>query len=190
MGHGMQRTNPIRRLFTTNVNSASFPSKIYTITEPVNDGVLKLTDGVGMGIPERIQIWPLGLGSDDDVSSMRVIGWQRVMQDTLTTGWIPTILGEWVCTFSAAVGVAGSAVLNTERFADTIVPVAARQPDYTIAAGTAIGSGVKVCSPTADLIGHIVMPIGGYEKLEFTFDQTTGTSTSNVLYKLLDGEPT
>lgn len=171
----------VRRALATNANSSSFASKIPTITEPVNDGVIDLLNN-GILVSKKIKLWPILLGSDNDVSSMRVIGWHSVLLDTFTTLWFPTPIGEYVCTACGAVGVAGAAVLNTERFCDTITPVAKMTRDRVIAAGTAINSDYEIMSPTADLIAHIIMPIKGFQKLEFTFDQTTGTPTQNVLY--------
>ncbi len=181
----MQTMRVVRRLRATNENASSFASKIPTITEPTNDGVLNLTAN-GVLVAKRIKLWPILLGSENDVSSMRLIGWSKVLLDTLKDLWFPTIIGEWVCTSSATVGIAGAAVLNTERFCDTLVPVAARQRDRVISAGTAINSNYEVLSPVGDLIGNIVLELEGFEKIEATSDQTTQTSTFNLLYAFLD----
>ncbi len=153
-----------------------------TITEPVNDGVIILADGSGQIVPCRAKFWFIGLGSDNDAFSVRIIGWTRVDLDTMRPLWVPSLIAEYAVVVSAAVGVAGAAVLNTERFADTIAPVATHQGDLVIAAGTAINSEFQVLSPTGDVIGHVVMPLFGFEKLEFTFANTTGTPTKNVIY--------
>jgi hypothetical protein len=167
-----------------NANASSFASKIPTVTEPINDGVLNLQQS-GVFIPPFVMLWPILLGSDNDVSSMRLLGWNKVLLDTKTDLWFPTLIGEWACTACGAVGIAAAAVLNTERFCDTITPVAAHTRDKVIAAGTAINSDFEVESPVGDVIGHIVAPIFGFQKIEFTFDQTTGTPTQNVLYQFL-----
>lgn len=180
-----QTVGPARRFRTTNENASSFASKIPTITEPVNDGVMN-TAKDGVIVAAYIKFWPILLGSDNDVTSMRVIGWHRAILDTKTDLWIPTVIGEFSCTACGAVGIAASAVLNTERFCDTITPVAARLRDHVIAAGTAIMSDYEVLSPVGDLIGHIIMPITAFEKLELTSDQTTGSSTFNCLYAFLN----
>lgn len=180
----MQLSRPLRRLRATNENASSFATRIPTITKPINDGVLDLTKN-GNVIPCEIVLWPILLGSDNDVSSMRLIGWNSVLLDTFVTLWVPTIIGEFVCTASTCVGVAGAAVLNTERFADTIVPVAARNEDLVIGAGTAVNSETAVLSPTNDTPAHIILPIRAFELFEATSDQTTGTATFNVLYRLL-----
>ena len=172
---------PARRALATNANASAFASKIATITEPVNDGVINLVKD-GVLVASKIKLWPILLGADNDTSSMRVIGWHQVLLDGKFDLWFPTPIGEFACTASAAVGIAGAAVLNTERFCDTITPVALMTRDRKIAAGTSVNSDYEILSPTADLIGHIIMPIAGFQKLEFTFDQTLGTPTQNVLY--------
>ena len=176
--------SPVRRFRATNENASGFASKVPTITEPTGDGVLNLAY-LQNKVPRFIKLWPILLGSDNDVSSMRLIGWHSVLKDGSTTLWFPTVIGEFVCTASAAVGVAAAAVLDTERFCDTIVPVAARTRDQKIAAGTSTGSQYESLSPVGDLIGHIIMPIAAFEKLELTSDQTTGTATFNCLYCFL-----
>lgn len=180
-------SRPIRRLRTTNENASAFASKVPTITKPSGDGVLDLTKN-GNIVPSKIMLWPILLSSDNDVSSMRILGWNSVLLDTFVTLWIPTIIGEFVCTACGCVGVAGAAVLNTERFCDTIVPVAGRLEDYDIAAGTAEISDVAILSPTNDTPAHIYMPTRGFEMLEATSDQTTGTGTFNVLYRFIDDD--
>ena len=183
----MEQARPFRRLRTTNEDATAFASKIPTTTEPTNDGVLNLTLN-GNHVPERIKLIPILLGADNDVSSMRVLGWHSVLLSGSTVLWVPVIIAEYVCTASTQVGVAGSAVLATERFCDTITPVAARQRDFVIAAGTVVNSDYAVLSPVNNTTGHVVIPVAAFEKLEVTSDQTTGTSTFNVLFSLLDDD--
>jgi hypothetical protein len=87
-----------------------------------------------------------------------------------------------VCTAGTTVGVAGSSVLATERFADTITPVALMLEDRVIAAGTSVNSDVKIFSPANNTIAHVDLPFPAFELLEFTADQTTGTPTQNILW--------
>lgn len=183
---------PMRRFRAVNENASGFASKIPTTTKPSGTGsaattaaVLDLTEYKNI-VPKRIKFIPFLLGSDDDASSMRIIGWHSVLLDGKTTLWVPTIIGEYALVAGTAVGVADAAVLATERFCDTITPVAARQRDQIIAAGTAIGSDYEVLSPVGNLIGHIIIPIGGFQLLEITSDQTTGTATFNTLYAFLE----
>lgn len=169
-----------QKALTTNNNDSAFASRIPTITEPVNDGVITL----GGEVARRMLVVPYGLGSDNDAFSLRIIGWRHIgagVPQSIPL-WVPIILGEFTCICSTIVGVATAPVLNTERFCDTIAPVAARLADLVIAAGTAINSEVAVLSPTGNAgIAYLDLPLKGFEKVEFTFDQTTGTPTMNCL---------
>lgn len=170
------------RALTTNSSASSFASKVYTVTEPSGNGIVELIrDGGGL-VPQRVKLWPIGLGSENDAFSLRIIGWEKIGQGAApATGWIPTIVAELACIVGTAVGVASSPVLNTERFADTITIVT----EPTITAATTRQGTVELTSPTNDLIAHAKVWIEGFHKLEFTFDQTTGTPTMNVLFAFL-----
>jgi hypothetical protein len=170
-----------QRALTTNSTASSFASKVPTITEPSNDGVIDLFSKSILQ-PKSVKLWFIGLGADNDAFSIRVIGWQRIGSG-LAPGilWFPSVICELACVISAAVGVAGSPVLNTERFADTITIVS--EPTIT-ADVTRLGT-IELNSPTGDLIAPAVVPLRGFEKLEFLFDQTTNTPTMNVLYSLV-----
>jgi hypothetical protein len=164
-------SRPFRKALTTNANSSSFPSKVPTITEPTNDGVIDLKN-VGLTIPQKMLVLPYGLGSDNDVFDLRVIAWRLV-----GVLWVPYLLGKFTCTISAAVGVAGADVLNTERFADTIT--VGNEP--TVTADVTRQGTVQVMSPTGDLVAYLIIELNGAAKVEFIFDQTTGTPTTNCL---------
>lgn len=174
------------RGFAANVTSSSFPSKVYTTTRPTGGGVVDLSGGLGLGatVPKWLRVFPIGLGSDNDAYSVRVIGWGQVGQGPgLAVGYVPAILYELAVVLGGSVGVAGSPVLNTERFADTITVVS--QPLTTDADATPAvahrGEFLKFTSPANDLIAFADLDTLGYDLLEFTFDQTTGTPTANVL---------
>jgi len=170
-----------RKGLATNSDATSFASKVNTLTEPTGDGV----HNVGWGPPpgpqggvtyNAILIHPYAVAGDNDTFSMRVIGWSLVRgSGTVRDLWIPTILCELACTCSADVGVANSAVLATERFADTLALVGT--------SGT-LGTNVDVFSPTGNVKGHAVIDLKGSQKLEFTFDSTSAGATGmNALFK-------
>jgi hypothetical protein len=176
-------SRPGKRVLAANATTSSFASKIPTLTEPTNDGVLDLLNaGTGIIVPRYLKVWPIGLSSNDDAFSVRVLGWTRI-----GTGpspgvlWYPTILCELACIMGAAVGIAGSPVLNTEAFCDTITVVTQGVITGTDnALATTIGN-VEITSPGNDLIAYAVVPTLAFEKLEFQFDQTTNTPTMNVI---------
>lgn len=173
-------------------NQSGFTTKAATFTRPSGNGIIDLIrNGATKLVPWGIKLWPLGQGSANDVYSLRVWGWNRVGAGSTSgkeTIYFPTILGEFSCTLSAFTGLASGPVLNTDLFCDTITPVAARNPDMVIAAGTALQSELRIMSPANDTPGFIVMPIFGAELLEFEQDQTTNTPTMNCLYSLLDDD--
>jgi hypothetical protein len=179
---------PFRKALSANSNDSSFASRVPTVVEPTSDGVVNLAWPHGGTVPQSLLVLPYGLGSDNDAFDLRVIGWRHIgavgQGPALAALWVPTILVEVTCTISAAVGVAGSPVLNTERFADTItVKSAGFEPTYT--ADTTRAGSVRIFSPTNDLVGWFVLALDGLEKIEFTFDQTTNTPTMNALIALL-----
>jgi hypothetical protein len=182
-----QNTSPLKKALAANASTASFASKVATIIEPVNDGVLNLRDSGGVVTPMWVKLLPYGLGADEDGYSLRLLGWQKLgtgpgPNDVL---WIPQALAEVACVLSQAVGVAAAPLLNTERFADTItVTTQALFTDVDSGGASARGT-LEVYSPTADLIAWFKVPIQGVEKLELQFSRTVGTPTMNCLYAYL-----
>ena len=184
---------PWRKALATDSTASGFASKIPTITEPTGNGVIQLAEsGSPNGIVAgTIKLVPYATGSDNDAFDMRVIGWNRIGSgeafNTVKTLWFPVILGQFSCTISAALGVAAAAIINTERFCDTITVAATGQlkSTDTDSVGAASTGTTFVISPTNDLIGMIVMPLWATEKIEITFDQTTNTPSMNCLYSLL-----
>ncbi len=172
---------PFLRARGVNANDASFPSRIPTIAEPSSaiataagtQQAINIADGnFGVGQNSAL-IVPYGLGANNDGFSIRMIGWRSINRDGATRLWVPVILAEVACLMSAAVGIAGAAVINTEAFCDTL----------TLVTGNA-NISVETVSPTGDVIGHIIVALKGFQKLELTFDQTTNTPTTNALVSL------
>lgn len=185
-------SRPLFRALAANANTSAFTAKAPTVTEPTNDGVISLHtfNAGGAAVPAKAMFWPIGVGADNDAYSLRVIGWRRLGNGAVTgfqTIWVPSIIAEVSCTLSGAVGVANSPVLATERFADTITIVAARQlvAIDTDSAGAASRGTVQILSPTNDTPGFFTAELCGCEKIELLFDQTTNTPTGNALVAFL-----
>lgn len=181
------QAGPLRRWAGTNLDATSFASKIPTITKPAASSTVAIIDlvndfGNGGMVPTWWKFEFLLLGADNDVASFRFIGWNRATGNSTADLWVPQTFAEFSCTASAMVGIASTAVLNTERWCDTIAPVALMIEDIKIAAGTSLSSDTRVHTPQNDTSGYVIMPIRGYELLEFTLDQTTNTPTGNVLF--------
>jgi len=188
----MNRVEPARRALGTDATDTSFASKVPTTTEPAGNGVLRLASGPGGSVPCWALLWPIATAGNDDTFDLRVLGWRRIGSGGPgATLWFPSILGQFTCTLSTAVGVAGAPVVATERFADTIVNHAtvtgAQGKTTDTDSGGAASTGTTVIySPGNNLIGWVKMPIGGFEKLELLFDTTAaGTTAMNCLIAFL-----
>jgi hypothetical protein len=160
---------PFQKAHSTNPTDTSFPSKIPTGTEPSGTGVINLGNA-GAVAQNGLLVVPYGVGDDNDVFAMRVIGWRSIGKDPNTRLWIPVLLAELTCTLCTAVGVAGKEVVDTERFCDTLALVTGND-DISI-------DIVSPSTTSAQLIAHAVIDVKGFQKVEFTFDMTTGDPTN------------
>lgn len=168
-------SNNLTKALTANSTATSFASKVITATEPTGSGVIDLRyPGRFLGY-SKLRLHPYGIGDDNDVFAMRAIGWTYATDgDPDTAVWVPIVLAELTCTLSVAVGVAAKYLLNTERFADTIVKV------------TGNDEHLRIVSNAGDVIAYAELYCSGVHKVELTFDMTTGDPTSaNCLYALL-----
>lgn len=178
---------PFKKVLATSATDTSYPSRIPTLTEPTGAGVIELglPGAIGGIVPCRVILVPYGLGSDTDAFEMKVLGWRRLgIGPSPALLWIPTPLGSFTCTMTIQTGIAGSVILNTERFCDTIAIV--KEP-VTVADVTAAGVTTRF-SPADDTIGWIEMELRGVEKIEFIFDLAGGTTSANCLFSLQSEE--
>lgn len=152
----------------TNATDNSFPSRIPTTTEPTGDGVLSVPNP-GQVSPTNAMIVPFGVGSDNHTFDLRVIGWRKVTGSGLTSLWVPVVLGQFACTLSTAVGVANTPVSASNRFADTI--------SRTLGIENVADQVVSPAGASLDnLVGHILMDVKGFSKIELNFDVGTAAS--------------
>jgi hypothetical protein len=178
-----------RRMRTVNATDNGFPSRIDRATAPpesqgtsaaqaTSSAVLDLTTPLGEDMPTRnvVMLVPYGAGSDTNTFSMRVIGWTLISEGSRDTEqWRPMVLGEFLCTLSTQVGLAGRLVANTDRYCDTIALVGTTGNDDV---------SIDIVSPANDTAGHVVVDMKGAQKLEVTFT-TGGSATScNCLVKM------
>lgn len=169
-----------RRVRRVNAADDGFPTKSPTGTEPAPaDGnsaaqataaaVIDLGNRTG-GVAQNVAtITPYGAGADNATFSMRVIGWRLVHEGLdYESIWIPVVLGEFLCTLSTQVGVAGRVVAETDRLCDTVALVGFTANDDI---------DVSICSPANNTAGHVTIDLKGFQKLELTF--TTGGSATS-----------
>lgn len=145
---------------TANDTASSFASKVATVTKPSGTGVITI-EQIGRFTRNNVVLLPYGAGADNNTMSVRVLNWREI-----SGLWIPTIVCEVACTLSTSVGVSAQAVLDTERFADTL----------TLTYGNA-GVDCQVFSPANNTPAHVVVDAKGASVLEVIF--TTGGSATS-----------
>lgn len=187
-----QQACPYQKAAAANVTSASFPARVPTIAEPTGGAVVDLANNF-FWVPAELMILPYGLGSNNDVFDMKVIGWEHIGNVSPTTQvlWVPTTIAVFTCTISSTLpGVTLAPVIATEFFADTITLKSAitqpLQADQNATPATQYrGEDVTIYSPADDTLAWIRLKLLGFSKIEFTFDTTTGTPTMNCLIRKL-----
>jgi hypothetical protein len=141
---------------SANSTDATFAARPPTVTQPAGDGVIAWAG------KDSLLLLTYGAGADNSTVDVRVLGWQQI-----AGLWVPAFLCQATFTLSAIVGVAGQAVLNTERFADTV----------SITNGIGVGG-----TPVGDSApATLEVPVGPYDLVEVLFDLGTATS-ANCLY--------
>ena len=180
----MHHRNPLR-MAATNLTGTSFTSKAATRTEPSGNGIINLAVPPHGYVPAYMHLSFIGTGADDSTFVARVHGWRRVTDTSKTHNhvWFAHKLIEVTATLSTYVGVAASPVIETERFADTLVVVAAMEP--TTAADVTRSGVYPFFSPADNTPAWMVIPTYGCEKLELDVD-LTGATAGNVLVQLMD----
>lgn len=154
---------PLRRAATTNLTTTSFSALAATATKPTADGVVDLTAAP----PAWLKLVPFGAGSDNTTFDARLWGWSLV-----SSLWVPTILVQFSATLSAAVGVSGGDVTDTDRFADTV-------GDPTANFGEA-GVTCQPYSPQNDTPGSMILDACGCTLFQLQID-LTGATSGNAL---------
>jgi hypothetical protein len=132
---------PWQRLFAANQTGTTITAPAPTTAQPNGDGVIGLSSNLEP--PNVLAFAFFGAGADDNTAVARITGWRRVVLAGSDTIWVPTPLASLSLALSTAVGVAGAAVLDTDRFADSIAEsviyttakeiVGAATPENTIA---------------------------------------------------------
>ena len=145
---------------TDNSTDANFPARPDQDTAPDRDGVISL------GTDDSYAKFVLfGAGADNSTFTARVLGWKQI---AARGHYTPVLLAQVVVTLSTHVGLADSKPLNTERYADTLVP-------------SYIGAGVSVNSNALNVPATIDVDLSGYDSVEVLFDMDTATSGNALM---------
>lgn len=188
----MNLARPFQKARQFNSTDTTFPVRIPTVTPLIQDAattgtaqeVFAFIEGGSGPIPFAAFIMPYGLGAALDAFDMRVIGWKKIGSDPNLRLIVPFILASFTCTLCTAVGVAGSPVLNTEHFCDTITTLS----EPTLTADVTRQGTAHIYSPTGNLLAWVRVPLRGCEAVEVTFANRTNTPTKNALVSYLHDE--
>lgn len=180
-GSYLNLARPLRRGLAANSTDTTFATKVPVVARPSNDGVIDLSQE-GDAVPGWVKVFAVGVGANNDAFSVRIYGWSRVIAADATKNiWIPQIIGELAFIMGQKAGLLSTVVPSTELFADTVTIVS----EPTTTAATTRDGKIVTYSPANDTLAFAVVPVWGFELIEFNFDNTTNTPTMNVLYSPL-----
>jgi hypothetical protein len=168
------RSNGFQKFCAANATDAAFPARIATTTRPTGGGVYDFAaSGIspnGLMVPASILVLPFGTGADNATFLMRLYGWRLISDASLTALWVPTILCQFTCTLSTAVGVAGAALIATERLADTLT------------ANAMNNLSTVLVSNALDTPAYFQADIKGFPIIEATFNMNSSATAANALW--------
>lgn len=174
----VRRTNSADSSFPTRIPQKALPDAFFLPPYPAASAtlqeVIRTRGDSGAVAANLLMLVPYAVASDTNTFNVRVVAWHAVGQpnnDPNKNLYVPTPICTLACTVSTPTGLAGTQVLNTELFCDTIA----------ITDGDA--SLVKVYSPANDTIAWAVIDFLGAPYVEVLFDTVTGTTSMNALYK-------
>jgi hypothetical protein len=165
---------------SANLNTTDFPTLAPTAMKPDGNGVIELigpaTTTATKGLvkdapgdteaPNTMMLMAFGAGADNSTFDLRVTGWSKCAEL-----WLPTLILQVTATLSTVVGVAGKAILATERVADALVAVKA-------------ASGTEVFPPTAEIPAWVLFDVMGFELLQVTANLDTATGANAIVKRM------
>lgn len=161
---------PLLRGLATNSAEGSLPT-----IAPVQAVPTSTVHAIFGGARNNIFLQFYGTGNDNATFSALIVGWSYVPGDSDSLSlWVPKKIALLACTLSTAVGVAGTSVLATERFVDTI----------TVTTGYVGTSYYDTSSPADNTPGSFTFDPMGAERIGVYFDMT-GATDANCLYRYL-----
>lgn len=173
---------PLRRVFATNVTTASYSAKADLTTLPTTGestdavdgttGYIDLAYGRSPGAtPDLVKLKFYAAGNDDGTGNCRVYGLAEV-RSASGTSYTHVLLADYALTFSTAVGVANGVVTASERYADTIVRTFGIE-----------NVADQLLSPANNVAGHVVVDVKGFRYILIDPNTDSAAVTSvNALY--------
>lgn len=185
----MTAATPFRKARAVNYTTNGYPTRIPTLVEPTTVDPGTATGQFAIDLAAfptgtafaHALVLPFGAGADTNTFSVRFLGWKAIETSQTDRVWVPVHLGELTCTLSLLVGVAGGAVVATDRFCDTLA--IAKEP--TITADTTRQGTITLYAPANDTIAFALVPLYGCQKLELAFTTGGSATSANALLALL-----
>ncbi len=162
---------PLSAVLTAGTTQATFVGRTVMTTEPTGSNVINMQSngwGLGVNVPNRLKVIPVGGTTENVTFDMRMWGWNKL---ATTNHYVPTFLVHVSCTNGtipvAALGAGAMAV-------DTLLLVA----------GT---SNVDVLhSPANNTPAYAIVKVQGCQYVDFDWDMT-GAVNGNALVAPVDG---
>lgn len=185
------RSSLLKKVFTAN-QTGSFSSIIPTVTEPAegaNTGVFDLKGGTD-SLPDKVLFYPFGAGADTNTIKVRLYGWHKILLDGSPkyTLWIPTIILDITATLSTPVGIAGTSIVATDRFADTISVTVQPKVVTTDTVGNGSHGEVIIETNGTNTISFVIAPLYGFDKIQFNTDKDAATNANAAFQYLFDDD--
>lgn len=161
---------PLGKAFTANsTNGTAFSAKAVTNTKPSGSGVVSIESDT----PTLSKWIFFGAGNADQTFNARITGWTPCVPSSAgVTSWVPIILWQGVVTLGSHTGIASGAVLNTEKFADTIETDTGFGDD---------GVDCQPFSPANDTVAHLLVDNKGCSLLELEVDMVDATNANALI---------
>lgn len=160
--------------------SAAFPSVIPTVTEPATVDSATPTSNCVVFTPsgKYATFMVVGTGADNATGKLRLFRWNSVTKTGATKLWIPSWICDVTATLGTSIGVAGAALIATDRFADGLAVTPA--PAATTRDGLDIR---RVTTGSANLPAEFCIEHQGAERIGVYFDLNSSATALNVLYR-------
>jgi hypothetical protein len=158
---------PLKKLFATNVAPASLTLKAPTRTAPTGDGVIDCRESADSLALSTLKLWPFGTGANNTTLTIRVTIWHEAQSSAgALVEYVPTRLGDFLCTLGANVGALSGTGTST-RYADTITAVATPP---------AAATTYEILSPADDGTAMLKIDFAGARFVQIEIG-TVGTAT-------------
>lgn len=163
------------KCFAADATSATYPSRIPTLTEPTvtnNPGLVELSPKLITG--NQILFFPFGQGAASDTFNVQLLGWKQTqVLDTIVL-WVPFVLCELTVTLGTTTGVAGTPAVVADLFANNLAIVTGNE-----------NIDIELVIPGNNQLAYAMIDLKGNALVEFIVDLDSSATAANGLICLL-----